>query len=89
MIFYLFPKNESLVLVAVPGNKLCGRRFQNSIVYCDWDPLDSLKKIWGLWANPLYDFTYISFKKYLGSKVLKTSCILAHPSLVVLEGRLG
>ena len=19
-----------------------------------WDPLDSLKKIWGLWANPLY-----------------------------------
>ena len=48
---------------------------------------------WGLWANPLYGargahmpqncdhFTYISFKKYLGSKDLKTSCILAHPTL--------
>ena len=36
------------------------------------------KMVWNLNCD---HFTYISFKKYLGSKYLKTSCILAHPNL--------
>ena len=32
-----------------------------------------------VWNSNCDHFTYISFKKYLGSKDLKTSCILAHP----------
>ena len=32
-----------------------------------------------VWNSNCDHFTYISFKKYLGSKDLKTSCILVHP----------
>ena len=34
-----------------------------------------------VWNSNCDHFTYISFKKYLGSKDLKTSCILAHPNV--------
>ena len=34
-----------------------------------------------VWNSNCDHFTYISFKKYLGSKDLKTSCILVHPNL--------
>ena len=33
-----------------------------------------------VWNSNCDHFTYISFKKYLGSKDLKTSCILGHPT---------
>ena len=37
------------------------------------------KMVWNLNCD---HFTYISFKKYLGSKDLKTSCILVHPTVL-------
>ena len=36
-----------------------------------------------VWNSNCDHFTYISFKKYLGSKDLKTSCILGHPTVQV------
>ena len=35
-----------------------------------------------VWNSNCDHFTYISFKKYLGSKDLKTSCILGHPNIL-------
>ena len=35
-----------------------------------------------VWNSNCDHFTYISFKKYLGSKDLKTSCILVHPNVL-------
>ena len=37
-----------------------------------------------VWNSNCDHFTYISFKKYLGSKDLKTSCILGHPRVLLL-----
>ena len=34
-----------------------------------------------IWNSNCDHFTYISLKKYLGSKDLKTSCILVHPNI--------
>ena len=34
-----------------------------------------------VWNSNCDHFTYVSFKKYLGSKDLKTSCILVHPKV--------